>query len=202
MYLAIPVTRMKSQFFDVSIEDRMHLGKAWGWLFTTGLILFILGAFALTMPFATTLGVTFAFAGLLVVGGVIHLINAIKFRFRRGSVLRFLQSIISIVTGALIFRYPDGGMLGIAFALSYYFFIQAAFQWIFYYSFKPESGWGWGMTGSILSFFCGVFIILTFPFSAMWVPGLILGVDFMFAGSMLVGLAFSSRKISKEFRAA
>ncbi len=95
-----------------------------------------------------------------------------------------------------MFRYPDTGMLGISLALSFYFLLAATAKWIVYMSVRPAKGWGWGLASSMMSFALGVLIIVTFPFSALWVPGTLLGIDLIIAGAVMIGASFSVRKLT------
>jgi uncharacterized membrane protein HdeD (DUF308 family) len=176
---------------DISLRDMSELSNHWGWMLAASLCFIILGTVAFSMPLASSIGVTYGIAGLFLAGGAVHLIQAIQLSRKRGSLTRFFQSILSLVVGGLILRYPEGGMLSIAVALSFYFFISAAAQFILATSLRAYQGWGY--LGALISFSLGVYIIFTFPFSAMWVPGTLLGVDLVFAGATLMGLAFTLR---------
>ena len=143
---------MRRNFFDdwwepkaMSTQEIALLGQSWRWILAAGIIYVLLGAVAFSLPMASTLGLTFGLAALLLIGGLTHLIHAIKLRRRRGGGARFFQSFVAIVAGGLMLRYPGGGMVGLALALSFYFFISAAAQWILFTSIRPHPGWGWGV---------------------------------------------------------
>lgn len=177
-----------------SLEDLGSLGKNWKWLVATGVLYIILGVIAFSMPVASTIGLTFALGIILLIGGGFHLVHAFQLRHHHGAPTRFLQSAIAIITGALMLRYPGGGMLALAMALSFYFFVSAAAQWLLFISVYPHSGSAWGLVSSVISFLLGVFIVVTFPFSAVWVPGLLLGIDLLFGGAAMIALAMSIRQ--------
>lgn len=175
-----------------------QLGRKWGWLLATGIVYIVLGIAAFSLPIASTVGLTFGLAILLLVGGIIHLIHAVELRHESGGAPRFFHSIVSIVAGFLMFRYPGGGMLGVAIALSFYFFVGAASQWILASAMRPHKGWGWGILGAAASFVLGVYIIVTFPFSALWVPGTLLGINLVFVGVSMIGFSFTARKAHRD----
>lgn len=175
-----------------------RLGQHWGWMFASGVLYLLLGIFALNMPIASTLGLTFAIGGVLVVSGAIQLVQAFRLRNHSAAALRFLQSFVSLLVGGLMLRYPGGGMLGIALALSFYFFLSAAFQFTVYSGLRPMRGSGWGLVSAILTFALGIYMVFTFPASALWVPGLLLGIDLIFAGVGLMSLSWAIHKMDQQ----
>jgi uncharacterized membrane protein HdeD (DUF308 family) len=170
-----------------------NLSGEWGWILATGIAYVLLGAVALAMPVASTLGLTITLAAVLLVGGCLHLLQSIQVSRRDGASVRFVQSALAIITGGLILRYPEGGMLALALALSFYFFIGAAAQWILFTALRSEPGAGWGLLSAVTSLLLGVFVLATFPISAVWIPGTLLGIDLIFAGSAMIGLAWSNK---------
>jgi aquaporin Z len=200
---------MKNNTFDplsmsglaVSEKEIAALGQHWGWILATGIVYVLLGFWAISLPVASTVGLTIGLAAVLIVGGIVRLVQAIRLRHRHGMALRFFQSALAIVVGGLMLRYPSGGMMFIALSLSFYFFTSAVTQWIFFSAAKPYQGRWWGIASSIVSFILGVFIILTFPFSALWVPGTFLGIDLIFAGAGMMGFSFVGRKLHRNLGA-
>jgi uncharacterized membrane protein HdeD (DUF308 family) len=182
---------MNSIFQPATFEDMSHLGKKWIWILLAGVVYLALGVFAFFMPVSSSVGLTFALAALLLVGGLVDLFHAFQLRQRHGALTRFLQSLLAIIAGALMLRYPGGGMLGLALILSFYFFFSAAFQTAVAFSIRPHKGWGWTLVSAVASLVLGVYIVATFPFSAFWVPGVLLGVNLIFSGSAMIGLALA-----------
>lgn len=187
----------KSEFKPVSSREVVLLSKEWGWIFAAGLFFMVLGAVALATPAYTTLAISLTIATLLIIGGSAYLFQAIKLRGHRGTPIRLLQSALSLITGLLIWRYPGGGMLGVAIGLSFYFFLGGAFQWSLATAMRPHSGWGLGIVGALASFLLGGMLLFTFPFSAIWLPGAFLGIDLIISGSAMIGFSVSVRAAGK-----
>ncbi|MGZ3745081.1 MAG: HdeD family acid-resistance protein [Pseudobdellovibrionaceae bacterium] len=179
-------------------EATSVLGRNWGWMFAAGVAYICLGVFALLVPTASTIGLTFALACLFIATGIIQFVHAVKLRHEQGGVMRFLQSLLAIVAGVLIFLYPGIGMYGISLTLSFYFFIGAAMHWILAQAIAPGRARMWVYLSAIASFALGFYIVFTFPISALWVPGTLLGIEFLFSGTGLVGLAWAIRKLYRE----
>jgi uncharacterized membrane protein HdeD (DUF308 family) len=183
----------------ISEDNKMNIAPLqWVWVLISGMLLAFLGAIAFSLPVVSTIGVTYGLASVLIAGGIILFFHAVQLRHESGGVTRFFQSLLSLITGLIMVRYPDTGMMGISLALSFYFFLAATAKWIVYMSVRPARGWGWGIASSMASFALGVLIIVTFPFSALWIPGALLGIDLVVAGAAIMGASFSIRKISHD----
>lgn len=191
-----PTTELHPLF--PSIDAIKRLGQHWGWILATGVVYVVLGALAFSMPAASTFGLTVTLACLLIVSGAAHFVQAIRLRREVGAGTRFLLAIFSMLVGGLMLRWPDGGMLSIALLLSFYFLISAATQWILFSAIKPIGVYGWGLVSSFMTFLLGVYIIATFPFSAIWVPGALLGIDLVFGGATMIGFAFALRRAHRQ----
>lgn len=174
------------------------MGRHWGWMLAGGIAYVILGIVALSVPVASTVGLTYAIAAILVVSGVVNFIQAFKLRHEQGGLIRFLQSVLALAVGVFIFAYPGLGMLGLTIAMAFYFLVGSTMHWILAGAMAKGSPRGWLFVSAICSFVLGIYIIFTFPISALWVPGTLLGIEFLFSGASLIGLAFAARKLHKE----
>src|SRR5258708_7317862 len=60
-------------------------------------------------------------------------------------------------------------------------------------SVRPLAGWGWLVAAGLCSIIVGVFLLIGWPAIALWLTGLLLGVNLVFTGSMNIVLALASR---------
>ncbi len=183
-------------------ESLARIGHSWGWFLVAGILYILLGIAAFVWPAASTVGLTFALGVVFVVSGIIQLVQAIQLLREAGSGWRFFHAIVSLAAGILIWRYPAGGMVGIAIAMIFYFFASAAIRASAAFALRPHRGWGWMLMGAIASLVLGVEMIATFPVSALWVPGLILGIDLVFYGSALIGFSFDLKNVHRGLEKA
>ena len=49
---------------------------------------------------------------------------------------------------------------------------------------RPGSGWGWMLTGGVVSIGLGVMIWSQFPLSGAWAIGILVGIKLLFIGLM------------------
>ena len=58
--------------------------------------------------------------------------------------------------------------------------------------------WEWMLVNGVVDLFLAGVIIAGLPGSAVWVLGLIVGIDLLFGGISLVGMALDARKFSNS----
>jgi uncharacterized membrane protein HdeD (DUF308 family) len=56
-----------------------------------------------------------------------------------------------------------------------------------------SSRWGWLFLNGIIDLFLAGIIIWLLPLAAVWALGVIIGIDFIFGGASLVGMALAAR---------
>jgi uncharacterized membrane protein HdeD (DUF308 family) len=165
-----------------------------GWLTAMGVLMIFFGILALSSPLLATLGVTTAFAAILVVNGAFQFVHAIQVRNHQNITSPILLAILSIVAGIATFVYPVDGMIGITLLLAAYFLVSASSRWRLS-SLLPEGGTRtWSRTSAVISFFLGIYLIVTLPFAAYTFPGVILGVELIFMGSFFLSFSAHARK--------
>jgi uncharacterized membrane protein HdeD (DUF308 family) len=171
-----------------TLGDRLHRDR--GWVFLGGLVYAALGYFALVRPFAT-LGLNTVFGILLIIAGVVQLVNLVRWRGNNGAHL--FQSAVALVAGAIMLRLPVVGLMGLTLIITFYLFTNAVARWFAAEAVRPHRGWGLLLFNSVISFMLGVILLVEFPISALWAPGLFLGVDLLVTGIAMMSLAFALR---------
>jgi uncharacterized membrane protein HdeD (DUF308 family) len=68
------------------------------------------------------------------------------------------------------------------------FRIVHAFQW------RPASSWGWLLANGILELLLGVIVLSQWPAAALWLLGVLVGIDLAFAGASMLRLAAAARQ--------
>ena len=182
--------------------ELLRLGVNWGWFLGLGLFFVVAGILSVVWPVDSTLGATYALGVFFLLAGVATLIKTIELRKSSGTGFRIVQTVILLVAGLVVMRSPQSGMFGITIGMTFYFFAISAARGIAAFELRPLKGWGWMLAGAVASFLLGAFAMVTFPLSSLWMPGLLLGIDFIVYGSCLTGLAFLLRELRSEERHA
>src|SRR5438270_11079942 len=88
-------------FFECDI-----IRPRWGWLLAIGILMVILGAVALIIMKAATIGTALVLGWLLVISGVIELIHAFRVRRWGGLFLHLIGGLLGVFVGFLIVTHP------------------------------------------------------------------------------------------------
>ncbi len=167
---------------------------SWEWPIGIGIFLIILGIVALAAPIATSVALAWLVGVLFISSGIAQLIHAFRCARERGTTGRFLLSALSIAAGIVIMRNPFLGTIGITMVLAFYLLVGAVGKWFLASDMRPAKGWGLLFVSSMISLVLGILLIVTLPATSLIVPGIFLGVDFIFYGSSLITFAFIARK--------
>jgi uncharacterized membrane protein HdeD (DUF308 family) len=176
----------------MDINDQLNLlKKQKNWLFGEGIVFFLLGFVAIWAPFFSTLALDYCYGAVLLVGGMVQLVRAVKTWGIRGSLPAFLWSLVTIGAGVIMLINPIMGILALTIVLACFFIIEGFFKFALYYNHLNLDKSFWLVISALVSVVLGCMILFSLPSSAFWVPGLFLGIDLIFLGCLLMG--FSKR---------
>jgi len=172
------------------------LQRRWKTLLISGIILIVLGLIAITLPWVFTLGIELFIGVLLLVAGLVQLIHLFQSRGLKGFLSTLLLALVSVIVGILLLTYPLAGMLTLTLLLSLFFLAAGIAKLILGIQLRPIAGWGWIVSSGIISLLIALLIWAGWPGTGLWVLGLLLGIDFLFAGIYMVALAMAHRQLS------
>jgi uncharacterized membrane protein HdeD (DUF308 family) len=195
------VKGFQSPLFFFPLVDTSHLSRDWGWFLAAGIVSCILGIFAWRAPVVASAGLATALGIVLLVSGGAQLVQAIRFSQYGGTAWRVFQSLISIVGGFIMVRYPVIGIMGVGLTIIFYLFMSAASQLTLGLATRHVRGSGILLISSAISFLLGILLVAQLPFSALWIPGIFLAVDLIVGGASMIALAYKFRAMRPEKRA-
>lgn len=173
-----------------SREDAFDAGKAAAanrWLLMlVGAVTVLAGLVALLMPFLASITAALIVGWVLIASGVVGLVTA--FRRREGWALAasFALSVVAILAGILMLVQPIAGVLALTTVLIGYFAATGVLR--VYHGVRAfGSGGGWMIAIGVLSLLLAALLWFELPFSAAWVPGVLLAVDLIVWGAVQIG---------------
>ena len=169
------------------------LGHRWGWLLALGIVQIIAGWIAIAIPVVASFAAVAIFGAVLLVTAIFQLIHAFRVRAWPRSAWYGLGGVFYAIAGLLVAINPIGGALTLAVIIAILFIADGVLRVAFGTSVRPISGWGWLVAAGLCSIVVGVFLLIGWPATALWVTGLLLGVNLVFTGSMNVVLALVTR---------
>jgi len=172
-------------FTDNEQKDLPGMAK---WFKGVGLAMLIIGLIAVLLPYIATLTLQILIATILLLSGTLQLAHSLTVRKWRTMTWEFLPALLFLLTGLLFLAYPASGAFALTVMLGFFFLILGIFKIQSALTWKQRPGWGWILTGGGLSIILGIIVLSGLPGTALWVIGLILGIDLIFSGITLMGL--------------
>jgi len=160
----------------------LALGRRWGWLLALGVVEIIAGCVAIAVPIVASLAAVAIFGGVLLVTAFFQLAHAIQVRAWPRSMWYLLGGVLYAIAGLLVLAYPLGGALTLTVLIATLLIADGALRTTFGILARRAAGSGWVLASGIASIVVGVLVFLSWPASALWATGLLLGVNLVFSG--------------------
>lgn len=148
-----------------------------------GVIMMLLGLAGIVFPQVMSVVVMAFVAWLMLLAGT----TAAYFTWKsdRDNWLGWLKSFILVVMGLLMLLYPLPGVAAIGLFFAIYFFMDSFSSLSLAMTMRPNKGWWIWLFNSLLSLGLGFLFLWGWPFSAMWMVGLFVGISLFFDGLTL-----------------
>ena len=166
------------------------------WFFALGVLLLIFGFLMIIFPVAGTFTIELLFGILLLLGGLVQLALAFRTRGWGGFLYVLLIGILYVVAGLLLLGFPVSGVLTLTLLLGAFLLVEGILKMAMAFRLKPEFEWEWLLFGGIIAVLLGVLILINWPSDALWVIGLLFGIDMFLTGlsSVIISLALGEVK--------
>ncbi len=177
-----------------------HLKSNWWCLLLLGVFLVVCGTLAVLFPILTNVAAMAAMIVLgvvLTVSGIVTIVTAFWLGKWSGLLIQLLVGILYVVVGMQIADAPVKAGLVMAVFVAGFFIVAGAFRAIAALVIRFPY-WGWALLNGIVTFLCGVVIYRHFPQCALWVVGLLIGLEMLFNGWTWITLAFAIRRIPSD----
>jgi uncharacterized membrane protein HdeD (DUF308 family) len=173
------------------------LREHWVLFLVEGIILVILGLAAIVVPPIATLAVELLFGWLFLISGIAGLITTFLMRQAPGFWWSLVSAILGTAAGIVLLLWPLSGIVTLTLVLIVFFTIEGVASIMFALEHKAElSGrWGWMLASGIIDLILAVIILAGLPGTAALALGLLVGINMLFGGSALIGMALHARDV-------
>jgi len=171
------------------------LRRHWVLYLVEGIVLVVLGAFAIILPPLGTLAVTILFGWLFLVSGVVGLFTSFWMRHAPGFWWSLISAVLGVVVGLWLLAMPVSGAISLTLLLIAFFLVEGVASIMFALDHKRElSGqWGWMLVSGVVDLVLGVLILAGLPSTAAWAIGVLVGINMVFGGIALIMMALHAR---------
>ncbi len=177
-----------------AVASAIH--KHWVLFLIEGIVLVILGALAILVPEVATITFTIFIGWLFLISGGVGLATTLWMHRRvPGFWWSLLSALIGIVAGVLLLAWPLTGVLSLTLVLSAFFIVEgiASIMYAIEHRNQLSGRWGWMLVSGIIDLIIAAIIIAGLPGTAAWALGLLVGINLLFGGIALIGMAFAAR---------
>jgi len=181
-------------------QEFRHLRASWWWLLLLGILLTICGSAAIIFPAITALTsfVAVAIVGvMLMISGIATIITSFWAGRWSGILVQLLIGILYLVAGIAVTDAPLEGARILTLFIATLFIVAGAFRAAAALVVRFPH-WGWTLLNGVVTLICGVIIYRHMPGAALWVIGLLVGIDLLFQGWTWIMLAIAVRNIPEE----
>lgn len=161
-----------------------------------GIVLVILGLAAMILPPLAGLAVTIFLGWMFLVSGVVGLAVTFWARQMPGFWWSLISAALAVGAGIILLARPVQGVLTLTIVIAAYFLAEGVATIMYALEHRRELSerWSWMLFSGVLDILIAAMVITGLPGSAEWAIGLLVGINLLFGGASLIGMALAARK--------
>ena len=189
MTLPQDVTKLQS---EMSAAVREH----WKAFLFEGILLAVLGLAAMIVPPLAGLAVTIFLGWMFLISGIAGLVVTFWARQMPGFWWSLISAALAVLAGLVLLARPMQGVLTLTIVVGAYFLAEGVATIMYALEHRRELSerWSWMLFSGVLDILISAMIITGLPRSAEWAIGLLVGINLLFGGASLIGVALAARK--------
>jgi uncharacterized membrane protein HdeD (DUF308 family) len=189
MTLPQDITTLQSK---MSAAVREH----WKAFLFEGILLVILGLAAMIAPLIASLAFTIFLGWMFLISGIAGLAMTFWARQMPGFWWSLISAVLAIGAGIILLARPAQGVLTLTIVIGAYFLAEGVASIMYALEHRRELSerWSWMLFSGLLDILIAFMIIAGLPQSAEWAIGLLVGINLVFGGASLIGMALAAHK--------
>ncbi len=172
-------------------------GAGWGWIMAYGIVSVLVGIAAFIWPFAATYAATMVIGILLFVSGVFSIAAGLFGQGHEGRLYAVIFGVLTVIVGAIMVFEPVTGALSLTLIMAVWLAVRGVLEVVL--GLRMRRRRGLMIVLGVLNVLLAIFIMVTVPWSALTLPGFILGVSFLVGGITAITAASDHRKGADAF---
>ena len=167
----------------------------WVMFLIEGIILVILGIAAIVLPPLATIAFTIIIGWIFLVSGIVGLITTFMARQAPGFWWALISALIAIAAGIVLLLWPISGSVSLTLVLIAFFVVEGIASILYAVEHRNQltGRWGWMLVSGIIDLILAGIIFAGLPGTALWALGLLVGINMVFGGVALIGMALAAR---------
>src|SRR5258708_36960427 len=147
------------------------------------------------VPPLASLAVTIFLGWVLLIAGIAGLALAFWARQLPGFWWSLISAVLAIAAGIVLLARPVQGTLTLTIVVGAYFLAEGVATIMYALEHRRELSqrWSWMLVAGLMDLLIAAVIIAGLPGSAVWAVGLLVGINLLFGGATLIGVALAAR---------
>jgi uncharacterized membrane protein HdeD (DUF308 family) len=170
--------------------------KTWKWFIVEGLVLLLLGMFAIARPGVAAEAVVSLVGWLLLFVGGVALFGGVSSQSGARKPASIASGLVALIFGMIFLLLPAPALATITVILAIFFLLTGFAEISASMALRSQGGhsnhWGMAFFSGVLGIMLGVIMLTSWP-SSYEIIGLLLGINFLMSGTYLFSLGWFFR---------
>jgi uncharacterized membrane protein HdeD (DUF308 family) len=180
-----------------SLQSKMSAAvrEHWKAFLFEGILLVVLGLAAMIVPPLASLAVTIFLGWMFLVSGIAGLALTFWARQMPGFWWSLISAALAVLAGLVLLARPVQATLTLTIVVGAYFLAEGVTTIMYALEHRRELSerWSWLLVAGLMDILIAGIIIAGLPGSALWAVGLLVGINLLFGGITLIGMALAAR---------
>ncbi len=177
------------------LPSEVEIKKSTGWIIALSIVLIVLGILAIIMPGFASAFFTAGLGWIALISGVVMIVQSFVSKPVRGFWLNLVVGILYAIAGIYILFNLGAALLGLTLAFGILFIAEGIYTIIMGFTNRAGHRMSWLVVlNGVITLILGILVLNRFPFSAIWLIGLYVGISLLFSGVSLLAAALAVRK--------
>ncbi len=160
-----------------------------------GILLAVLGIAALVVPPLASLAITIFLGWMFLISGIGGLIVTFWARNMPGFWWSLFSAALAVLAGMILLARPAQAVLTLTIVVGAYFLAEGVATIMYALEHRREltGRWSWLLVSGLVDLVISFLVIAGLPGSAEWAIGILVGINLLFGGATLIGMALAAR---------
>lgn len=163
--------------------DVAPLRAKWGWIVALGVVYVLVGFVALGSVVTATVASVLVVGVMMIIAGVAEIISAFQIKSWGKFLVWALLGLLYIIAGFVTFENPLLAAALLTLMLGASLLVSGVVRIFLAFNMKSEMPWMWVALSGVLTLLVGLVILARWPVNSVYILGLFLGIDLIFAGT-------------------
>lgn len=165
-----------------------------GWIIALGVVYAVAGIIALGSVVMATVATVWVVGIMMLIAGVAEVINAFQIKSWGKFLFWLLLGMLYVIAGFITFENPLLAAALLTLFLGCALIASGVMRILLGFYMKGGMPWLGVVLSGVITFLLGLIILIHWPISSLYVLGIFLGIDLIFAGASWIGIGLGLRR--------